>query len=169
MYFDSALHEHFSNASRSGGCLAVIFCDLDHFKPVNDTHGHQAGDRVLVEIARRMIDCIGDRGVVARYGGEEFAIILPETDRVAATEIAEQVRQQVCAAVVALEGTSLLAEHVAVTMSLGVAAFEPALAKIMTRPEQLLKVADQAVYAAKNAGRNCVRTYKNRRVHSTAA
>lgn len=169
LHFDHALNEQFNRAARDGRCVAVIFCDLDHFKPVNDTHGHQAGDYVLVEVARRMMECIGSRGMVARYGGEEFAIIVPEGNRIAATEIAEKVRREVCAAPVALNGTSQHAEAIDVTMSLGVAAYEPALATIMTRPDQLLKVADQAVYAAKKAGRNCVRTYKNRRVHSAAA
>ncbi len=169
MHFDTTLDEQFNSAAASKGCMAVIFCDLDHFKSVNDTHGHQAGDCVLIEIAKRMSDCIGDRGVVARYGGEEFAIILPTADRKTATEIAEQLRKAICAGPVSLNGTSREAEELVVTMSLGVAAYEPALAKIMTKPEQLLKVADQAVYAAKKSGRNCVRTYTNRRAHAQSA
>lgn len=163
-HFDELLESHFSAAHTSRGCLAVVFCDLDHFKSINDTHGHQAGDCVLSEVGRIMREFIGTRGIVARYGGEEFAIIIPDGDRVTATEIAEHLRVAICARPIALNGTSQHAEEVPVTMSLGVAALEPELATIMRKPQQLLKVADQAVYAAKKGGRNCVRTYNNRRV-----
>lgn len=168
-YFDQQLNDLFFDAFNNDRCLSVIFCDIDHFKPVNDTHGHQAGDHVLIEVAKRLCRFVSDRGLVARYGGEEFAIILPNADRVAATEVAEDVRRQLCAEPVALNGTSQHAEELTITMSMGVAAYEPELKTIMTQPHLLLKVADHGVYAAKDAGRNCVRVYKNRRVQARPA
>jgi len=168
-YFDEQLRTHFRDAYDNDRSLAIVFCDIDHFKPVNDTHGHQAGDHMLIEVARRLREYVGDRGLVARYGGEEFAIILPNTDRITAAEIAEEVRLKLSAEPVNLEGTSQHAEQLTLTMSMGVAAYEPELKPFMTHPHLLLKVADHGVYAAKKAGRNCVRVYTNRRVHTKDA
>ena len=168
-HFDEQLESNFSAAHATGGCLSVIFCDLDHFKSINDTHGHQAGDVILSHVGRILRETVGQQGIAARYGGEEFAAILPAADRIAATEIAERIRCAISAKPIPLNGTSLHASEIPVTMSLGVAALEPALASIMRKPAQLLKVADQAVYAAKQGGRNCVRTYKNRRLQQPSA
>ncbi len=144
--------ERFQAAEREGTALSVIFLDTDHFKRFNDTYGHQVGDMVLVEKARLLKENAPTEALVARYGGEEFAIILPGCDRLMATQLAEQFRQQVEQMPIACES----GDSLNVTTSIGVASYEPG---IYRRPEMLMKAADQAVYAAKNAGRNCVRIF----------
>jgi diguanylate cyclase (GGDEF)-like protein len=147
--FDEYLNEQFSVAQRTGKPLSVIMVDVDHFKHVNDTHGHPAGDRILVAVSGSLGGRLRPRDLVARYGGEEFVLILPETDAAGAKVVAERTRQKV-------EGLATDAgvkEPVRVTISLGCATLGPAA---FGNARELLGAADRALYAAKRRGRNRV-------------
>lgn len=161
-HFDATLESALASAREGGSAVAVILGDGDHFKSINDEHGHAAGDAVLVELAGRMREAVGDDGMVFRYGGEEFAAVLPGAARAVGGRIAERVRKVVEATPFSLEGVECEAETLDVTMSLGVAAFEPDNPTALAEPAQLLAASDRAVYAAKHAGRNCVRVFAPR-------
>jgi len=141
------LHREVLRSAREGTDLAVIMADLDHFKLVNDTHGHAVGDEVLREAARRARATVRGYDSIGRYGGEEFLVVVPRCRIPAGAELAERLRVCVC-------------EHpfhtsigeIAVTISLGVAASQSP-----TMPHaSLLHAADEALYRAKSAGRNRV-------------
>jgi diguanylate cyclase (GGDEF)-like protein len=136
-------------ARRYNAPLALVLLDLDHFKRVNDTHGHLVGDRVLVHAAETLRQAIRDVDTAARYGGEEFAVLLPDTDLVGAQEVAERCARKLASSSVAVGA----AGDVTVTASLGVATFSP---ESDARVEDLMRRADQALYRAKEAGRNRV-------------
>lgn len=153
-YFDRELPSIFECCGVEGSDLSVCFIDGDRFKSVNDTHGHKAGDAVLVELARRMRDTVGDRGSVCRYGGEEFAVILPRTDAEAAAEIAESVRAAVEHSPISLAETGAAAAEIRVTISVGVASCRPG--RDNENAEKIVHHADLAVYRAKKTGRNKV-------------
>jgi two-component system, cell cycle response regulator len=168
--FDRELAASFEQAWRQGGRLTIALFDADHFKKLNDTLGHQAGDAVLIEISNRIRLAIGTAGLVCRYGGEEIVAIMPGTGRVEAAALVDAARRSVAAHVVELRNVPGEAESASVTVSVGVAVLEPASAHIFTRPALLLEAADRSLYAAKNAGRNCVRIFMPRpRDASTAA
>ncbi|MEM7229429.1 MAG: GGDEF domain-containing protein [Planctomycetota bacterium] len=158
--FDQEFTRLFESAHTGSTCLSIVFCDADRFKLVNDTYGHQAGDAVLMELARRLIEVVGDTGTVCRYGGEEFAILLPDMNRTEATRCAEAMRGAIEGEPISIGAGMGDASTIPVTVSLGVASLEPAYRHIISRPDLLLRVADQAVYASKNAGRNCVRVFR---------
>jgi diguanylate cyclase (GGDEF)-like protein len=142
--FDETLTAEASRARRGGGAVSLVLLDLDHFKQFNDTHGHQAGDAVLVEAARRLQSCARAGDLVARYGGEEFAVIVDETDgEEGLLRAAERVRTAIAQESFVIGGLSL-----AVTASVGAAR--------MTTPEsdELIAAADEALYLAKRQGRN---------------
>jgi diguanylate cyclase (GGDEF)-like protein len=122
--------------------------DIDHFKQVNDTHGHLAGDSVLKTLALTVKNKIRREDLFARYGGEEFAIVLPEIDGHNAHQFAEKIRRIVELTDFRFEGVKM-----DVTVSLGVAALD----QETTDAAGLIKRADDRLYEAKNAGRNCVR------------
>lgn len=127
--------------------LAVIMFDLDHFKAINDRHGHAAGDAVLRQIAGVAAQSTRSTDAIARYGGEEFVLIAPETDRASALDLAERMR-------VALQSADFRIDHqsLKVTASFGVAM----LRGDDKKPEDVLRRADESLYAAKGAGRNRV-------------
>ncbi|WP_179958097.1 sensor domain-containing diguanylate cyclase [Chitinimonas arctica] len=149
--FLTALSSETRRSQRSQRPLAVIMADIDHFKLVNDTLGHAAGDAVLVEVARllnlhkRAIDTVG------RLGGEEFAILLPETSADQAAEVADRLRGLIEARQVEWQGT-----HVPVTMSFGCAGLEGrhTVHAVEQAATEMLQAADRALYQAKHAGRN---------------
>jgi two-component system cell cycle response regulator len=154
--FNEFMRAQFDKARQHTQPLSIIFFDADRFKSVNDTHGHQAGDRVLVTLSKTVQDLCPSQGLVARYGGEEFAMVLPGYDRRTAAQLAEKVRNAIEAERVDIgEGFMLQ-----VTVSLGVATFDGS--RFFARPEQLVDAADKAVYAAKESGRNCVRVFAPR-------
>ena len=155
--FDELLEAAFAEAVATDGPVAVIFCDADKFKSVNDTHGHQAGDAVLVELGRRLTAAIGDAGTVCRYGGEELAMVLPNASSDVATQLGESIRAAVAAAPFDVRGTGAKSDELKVTISVGVAARDAGTGSLVKAGDVLLRAADKAVYAAKKAGRNCVR------------
>jgi two-component system cell cycle response regulator len=147
-YFAEALDREIARASRYRRELSLVMFDLDHFKDVNDTHGHLAGDSVLKTLAHTIKTRIRTEDIFARYGGEEFAIILPEIEGHNAHQFAEKIRRIVETTEFRFEGTKI-----PVTISMGVATLdleEPAAAA-------LIKRADERLYEAKSAGRNCVK------------
>ncbi len=140
-----ALKRTFAQATMSKSPLGLLLLDLDHFKQVNDQHGHGAGDQVLASVGAALRSVLRNRDFAGRNGGEEFAVLLPDTDIAAALEIAERVRAAI--AEITLPGTD-----VPVTVSVGVAGF-PDHAGTLGRLERL---ADAALYVAKRQGRNRV-------------
>jgi diguanylate cyclase (GGDEF)-like protein len=150
--FDRLLEESFAAAQTSGKPLALLLLDLDHFKSINDTHGHQAGDMVL-RTAAQVVKATAGRGrFVCRYGGEEIAVIVPGAAKPQAAAIAESIRKAVAGRSVAVDKQTISA-----TASIGMAVFEPG--GPLKQPAHLLKAADMAVYAAKKGGRNCVKVF----------
>ena len=128
--------------------LSMILTDIDHFKRVNDGHGHAGGDEALRHFVRRMRVGLRDTDVIGRLGGEEFAILLPDTPIERAVEVAERLRADLASNVMMWEGST-----VTITACFGVACF----LSPQDDPSKVMSRADRAVYAAKNAGRNQVR------------
>lgn len=147
-YFDRRLREELHRHQRYRQDLTVLLLDVDHFKDVNDTYGHQAGDLVLSELGALLADTVRNTDHPARYGGEEFAILLPQTDGAQAWILAERLRKRIKAMTFNHEGTRF---HI--TASLGIASCAPGCT---ATPEALLREADQALYFAKQNGRNRV-------------
>jgi diguanylate cyclase (GGDEF)-like protein len=149
--FDRRLVQHLAESDRYGHSTSLILMDVDHFKKVNDTHGHQGGDAVLRQLAKVVNAGIREHvDMCARFGGEELAIILPQTSLLGAVETAERLRS-------AVEQTSSLVagRKIQVTASFGVASYPES-----TRTnDQLFAAADRALYEAKAAGRNCVKSF----------
>ena len=145
-HFQERLQHEINISIRFDKPLSLILLDLDHLKRINDTYGHRAGDAAIKHIARAMLSVLRNIDVAARYGGEEFVAILPSTDIEGARTVGERLRQAISAEPVAEVGT--------VTASIGIATF-PIHAS--TR-EELIEVADRAMYVAKNSGRNRVCT-----------
>lgn len=136
-----------STADRKGRPLAAILLDIDHFKHINDRHGHAAGDRVLVDVSDRLGSACRSGDILARWGGEEFVMLLPETDSQQAGVLAERLRELIAAAPVALgDGRAT-----AFTASFGVAVRLGSMTL-----DELLRAADTALYAAKDGGRDRV-------------
>jgi two-component system cell cycle response regulator len=143
-YILTQLGSQVSAARRHGRPLSVAIVDIDHFKAVNDLHGHLAGDRVLIAVARALGGHLRAEDQIGRLGGEEFLVVLPDTDGEAAERVTDKLRCEVAGAPVEHDGHQL-----GVTVSIGMATWsddEP--------PEELLRRADHALYAAKAAGRD---------------
>ena len=150
--FHELAQREFGLALRSSRVLAVIILDLDHFKTVNDLHGHSAGDEVLRTAARRLSVGLRVSDLFARYGGEEFAVLLPDTPVEGALHVAERMRLELTGEAVRFEGRDII-----VTASFGVFAGTPRSADSI---ETYLARADEALYVAKAEGRNAVRAWK---------
>lgn len=155
------LHHALNSAYRYHEPLALIMVDIDHFKTINDRYGHQAGDSVLMTLARLLLQNVRAADVCGRYGGEEFLLLLPKAGPGTAHELAERLRRQIEALDLAeLQGSR-------VTASFGVAELDlegPAISA-----DHLLRRADEALYAAKRLGRNRVRSADDGAVASTAS
>jgi diguanylate cyclase (GGDEF)-like protein len=148
--FDEFLALQIARAGRLDTPLSVVILDLDHFKRTNDTHGHTAGDRVLIETAKTISDCLRDHDLPGRLGGEEFGVILPDTSLASAAVIAERIRLSIaCLMVRDSQGTSI-----PVTTSIGVAKLSAV--PTPTAAQDVMEAADQALYVAKRTGRNRV-------------
>jgi diguanylate cyclase (GGDEF)-like protein len=146
-YFVEFLDREMARCARYGRPLSLVMFDIDHFKKINDQHGHLTGDYVLREIARRLLSRIRREELLARYGGEEFAAVLPETGKDGAMEFGEQLRQ-----IVAREPFEFEGDKLPVTISVGVAVLEGQ----PLDAQSFIKVADENLYRAKRGGRNRV-------------
>ncbi|MEE9537599.1 MAG: diguanylate cyclase [Desulfobacterales bacterium] len=146
-YFMVKLQEELLRAERYNNILSIVMADLDRFKNINDTYGHDAGDRVLKAIGKFLQQNIRDVDVIARYGGEEFVIMIPEAAEDAAYILSERIRKQFA--------ELKLENFPQITISLGIATYP----FDGTELEDLIKKADAAMYAAKRAGRNKVVKY----------
>jgi len=135
--------------ARSGESALLLMLDIDHFKKVNDTHGHQAGDRVLQAVAKCLGDCVRPMDTVARYGGEEFAAILPNCQSSFGWLVAERIRQSIQA--LSINVAPLV--NIGVTVSIG-GAYAPEW--VRSTADLWTERADQQLYWAKAKGRNCV-------------
>ncbi|MDJ0957954.1 MAG: DUF484 family protein [Arenicellales bacterium] len=158
-YLQDRLPGELARAQRNQQPLACLLLDIDHFKSVNDSHGHLVGDAVLRNITRRIESQIRASDIAARFGGEEFTVLLPNTQTTEALDLAERVRAYVAGTPIEVEdGLSL-----SITLSVGVASVVPQLNKTDLAPlgRALLASADKALYQAKLHGRNCVRTSHN--------
>jgi len=142
------LARELARAHREGGPVALVMADLDHFKHINDTYGHSAGDAVLSEVTRRMTAAVRPYDTLGRFGGEEFLLVLPGFSEIRAAVLAERIRSRVAGTPLDIPGGP-----VQCTLSLGVAATGGP--QYLGR-EELLRASDTALYRAKRAGRNCV-------------
>ena len=151
-FFDQRLMEETARVKRSGDSMNCLFVDADHFKKINDTYGHQAGDQILRYIARVIRDQVRSIDIVARYGGEEFTVILPQSTQSKALEIAERIRHKIAAYPYRCDDN----ESISLTVSIGISTLLPQQCdgKVESISKKLLERADQALYAAKNNGRN---------------
>ncbi|MFP7299850.1 sensor domain-containing diguanylate cyclase [Neobacillus niacini] len=159
-YFEKILTEEFNKLFQfERKVLSLIILDIDHFKSVNDTYGHQSGNEILCELASRLCNLIGSRGTVARYGGEEFVVLLPEAKKEEAFQMAEMIRQAIANWPFTIQQSLDLKQHqVKITASIGVAT-APEDAE---EPLALVRHADRALYVgAKRAGRNRVAEYSS--------
>jgi diguanylate cyclase (GGDEF)-like protein len=145
-YFLENLEKEIPRCTRHQRPLALLMFDIDHFKRINDEHGHLTGDFVLRELARRVRTRVRKEEVFARYGGEEFALVLPETSQEQAMKVAEDVRRIVAADSFDFEG-----DKIPVTISIGVGTTVNEIA-----PDAFIKMADDNLYKAKKSGRNRV-------------
>jgi diguanylate cyclase (GGDEF)-like protein len=145
-----------TRADRAQTPLAVAIADIDHFKAVNDTYGHLAGDAVLAAVSAAMRDLLRDCDLCGRFGGEEFALLLPRTTAAQALEITERIRQGISQLAIPRDGTAAIR----VTISIGVAVPSQARRTL----DDLLAAADHALYQAKRSGRDRVAMYADTRV-----
>ncbi len=154
-----------ATSNRSGSYSALLFLDLDNFKPLNDTNGHRAGDFLLVEVARRIISCVREVDTVARFGGDEFVVVLSELDseknksNIQAVIVAEKIRSTLSEPyVLNLRDDGKLGNSIEhrCTASIGVVIFSN-----KESIEDILKWADMAMYQSKAAGRNLIRFYED--------
>ncbi len=147
-YFDQVAARELAHVRRTQAALSLLVLDLDHFKQVNDQHGHALGDRVLLALRDIIRDVIRENDIACRIGGEEFVIMMPDTDAEQAAQAAERLRVRVMESEIELEDGPPL--HW--TTSVGVACLSPDDTSIT----ELLERADAALYRAKSEGRNCV-------------
>lgn len=150
-YFMGRLHEEIQSYDRYHERFSLVMMDLDHFKRVNDTYGHAAGDAVLEQAGKAILDFVRGCDLPCRFGGEEFAVILPATDESGASHFAERLR-------IAVEQRAFLykGQRIPVTASFGVAEYSE-----KKTAEELVEQADKALYLAKEGGRNQVCSYSD--------
>ena len=146
-YFEQVIKREVDRRNRYSLALSVVMIDIDHFKVINDTYGHEAGDKALRRVAAVITECARTADIIARFGGEEFVAVLPETEPESAAVFAERTRA-------ALEEEEFVIDdtRITLTISLGVAGITTSGG--ITEPESFMKAADAALYEAKNNGRN---------------
>lgn len=144
MYFDKVLETELNLARQQGSSLGLLLIDLDHFKKVNDTYGHQTGDEMLTEVAICISNTIRSADIACRYGGEELVVLLPGASAAISVTVAERIRERCASA-------EFTGNNLHQTLSIGVSVF-PAT----STAENLISDADQCLYIAKEKGRNCV-------------
>ncbi len=152
VYLTDRLPQEIKRARRYGHPLSLIMCDIDHFKRINDSYGHHAGDITLKAFVGYLKQSIrGNVDWVARYGGEEFLIVLPETGLECACRAAERIRHSVSEMAVNIEG-----KEISITASFGLSSFNPSEYNEKISPESMIEEADKFMYQAKRKGRNGV-------------
>lgn len=159
-HFMVLAQREWERARRYNNAAALLLVDVDHFKLVNDSHGHLCGDELLRRIAAVTAQSLRQADVLARFGGEELIVFLPQTDPLGALDVAERIRERVQALVLQWRGNS-----VGTTVSIGVAPLRPELPSL----EWMIHEADTALYAAKSDGRNRVRALPFERRRGGAA
>jgi two-component system cell cycle response regulator len=150
-YLASHLAAMFDRAFWTGRPLSVMVLDLDKFKSINDTYGHDIGDQVIREFAEKIRSSVRGIDLACRYGGEEFLVAMPDTEKEAARVVAERLRQEVAAHKLVINGGR---DELVVTVSIGIASTEDGPKD--DTPQRLIKRADEALYSAKSSGRNRV-------------
>lgn len=147
-FFTATLEHEIERSQRNGRPTSLLMIDIDHFKKVNDSHGHEIGNQALIHVARLIVEQVRKLDSVCRYGGEEFAVILPETDLFAGIPVAERIRRS-------LADTPLILDQFELTLtaSLGLATYQP---YSLSSAEELITQADHYLYEAKQRGRNQV-------------
>lgn len=151
--FYEILEKEMSRSRRYGGKISLIMVDIDNLKKTNDAHGHRAGDKVIIEISRRIKQCIRQIDIAARYGGDEFAVILPNTSLKDAIVVSQRMVDAVARHPVAWQKV-----HIPLSISVGVGQYDAD-----TNPEDVTGRSDQALYHAKQAGKNTVRVFESPR------
>jgi diguanylate cyclase (GGDEF)-like protein len=146
-YFDMFLEQYGQVANRYAETYSIIFIDIDHFKSINDTWGHDTGDVVLEKMGELLSEIPRGGDLICRYGGEEFVMYLPETTPANAAVFAERLRSRVA-------DLKMDTDNLSITVSIGVSGVVKQVSKII----EVIKKADEALYKAKKAGRNCIRT-----------
>ena len=147
-FFSEALEQEIERSQRNGRPTSLLMIDIDHFKKVNDTHGHEIGNQALIHVAGLISRQVRKLDIVCRYGGEEFAVILPETDLYAGIPVAERIRLSLADTPLNLDTFDLT-----LTTSLGLATYQP---YSLSSAEELITQADHYLYEAKQRGRNQV-------------
>lgn len=150
-HWEEMLRQEYARHRRYDRNAALVMFDIDHFKKINDTYGHQTGDAVIQQTADVIRNSMRDADIAGRYGGEEFVVLLPDTDSEGAASVAERLRQAIEAHEVVYEGHSIR-----FTVSLGIAD----LSQPTSGYAQLIERADSALYVSKSAGRNRVTLYQ---------
>jgi diguanylate cyclase (GGDEF)-like protein len=146
--FEDQFHRHWDACRRRGAALAVLIVDLDHFKAINDTHGHATGDEVLCRTAGVLVCAVRSSDLVARYGGEEFVVVAPDCPLAAAVGLAKRFRAGLARLTIAARRADVM-----VTASVGIAGTTNTLPG---SPAELFRQADQALYQAKRSGRDAI-------------
>lgn len=149
-HLDRILYIEFSKATRHKLPLSILMLDIDFFKKVNDTYGHNVGDMVLKNLGTLMKELCRETDIVARYGGEEIMIVCPLIDGRHAIELAERLRQKIEASIIVPADVKNGITEVRITVSIGIAEYTPEISTV----EDLVKLSDLALYRAKNEGRN---------------
>lgn len=156
-YFLACLEDSYRESIKENKKLSLLMSDIDLFKKVNDNYGHQGGDAALVALARVMLETVERErpgAMAGRYGGEEFCVFIPDGDEREAFELAEKIRKNI-------ESTTFDAggKEAKITISLGISAY-PGDDRWIGTPEDMIRLADEALYTSKAKGRNCVSTYQ---------
>ncbi|MEP3438491.1 MAG: PleD family two-component system response regulator [Hoeflea sp.] len=148
-YLDTHLATLVDRSNRRGRPLSVLITDIDHFKAVNDIHGHEGGDDILRQFAHRLREAVRGADLACRYGGEEFVVVMPDTTTVTAAQVAERLREEIASTPFRVSQSGAMVQ---LTTSIGIATLE----KDGEGADSLLRRADKSLYQAKNEGRNRV-------------
>ena len=162
-YLNEILRQQFIAAREMGCPFSVLFIDIDRFKSINDTYGHQGGDFVLISVARVLRSCTRECDVVARYGGDEFVILLADTSEKASLDISRRIQKAVMAHPYMVDDIT----RIAVTISIGCATYSAE--QSFRSANDLIEAADRCLYSAKTTGRNRVVSFDQLNSHQIAS
>lgn len=153
-YLEPFLESEIDTAKKKNQKVSVIMVDMDHFKEINDTYGHIAGDHVLMIFAQVVLKCIRKTDIIARYGGDEFLVVLPNTDTDTAKSVAERIREDVSETYIPPVDNVVISS---IHCSVGISTY-PVHCDSKT---SLIRTSDLALYMAKRSGRNCIKVYQS--------